>query len=147
GSTTSEYRCPRRAREASTYTGCRPCDRRRNSLDSDCPFSSTEGSALDVAAGDPGSSAAAGHDVGRRPRLAAGFARAGHRVKPPDALSRLRFVCIDESARRVVAAGDSDDHLVFHDKWSECRGIADAIVGELDGPKTGASLHGVTSQS
>ena len=45
-----------------------------------------------------------------------------------------RVVRVDEPARRVVPAGDSDDHLVLDDERCAGRRITDPVVGEHDVP-------------
>src|SRR5205085_10938323 len=48
------------------------------------------------------------------PRLIAGFAGTGDRVKPPGKLSGGRVIAIDEAANSVLAARHADHDLVFH---------------------------------
>src|SRR6185436_6255544 len=69
-----------------------------------------------VAAGLPGGTAAARQHVRIRPGLAARLAARRNRVEAPDACTGLRIVRIDEPARRDVAAGNADNHLVLDDE-------------------------------
>ena len=67
-----------------------------------------------VRAAQPRRRAAALPDVSL-PRVAAGLSRGRNRVEAPQPLARHRIVRVDESAVRVLAAGNPDDHfgLVF----------------------------------
>ena len=69
-----------------------------------------------------------------RPGLAAGLTGPGHRVEPPDPFARLRIVCIDEPARRVLAARDPDNDFSVDHERGHRRGIPYVVVRELNLP-------------
>ncbi len=92
-----------------------------------------------VGAGHPRPAAAAREHVGGcGPGLAAALTGIGDRRETPDALARRRIVGVEEPSRRILAAGNADDHLAVDHERRERRGVADLVVGEHGVPEDAA---------
>ena len=94
-----------------------------------------------VVAGDPHRAAAGLPLVALRPRLAAGLAGRGHRVRPPHLLAGVGIERRDEAANAELAAGRADHHLAVGDQRRERHVVAGLVVGDLRRPDFLAGLR------
>ncbi len=54
-------------------------------------------------------------------------------MEPPDFAAALRIECSNESAHAVLAAGGSEDHLVFHNERGNRQGVSSVGARATDG--------------
>src|SRR5262249_1909517 len=69
------------------------------------------------------------------PRVVAILTRPGYGIKPPQLFARGSVVRIQESARAEFAAGDPDEHLVFHVQRRAGDAVTKHRVGDLRFPE------------
>ena len=70
-----------------------------------------------------------------QPGVVAELAGPRHRVPAPQLLAGGRVVGVEESARAELAAGDADEHLVFHDERRARQAVAEHRVRDLRLPE------------